>query len=64
MTAWRKSSYSQTDGTTDCVELADLAQAVGVRDSKHTEGGHLSISRTALSGLLRRIKAHELDAPR
>jgi hypothetical protein len=63
MIAWRKSSYSQTSGTTDCVELADLAQTVGIRDSKHPAGGHLSLSRTALSGLLRRIKAHQLDAP-
>jgi hypothetical protein len=64
MTAWRKSSYSQTDGATDCVELADLAQTIGVRDSKHPAGGHLSVSRIALSGLLRRIKDNDLDVPR
>jgi hypothetical protein len=64
MTAWRKSSYSQTSGTTDCVELADLAQSVGIRDSKHPAGGHLSISRPGLAGLLRRIKDDKLDARR
>ena len=61
MTTWRKSSYSQTDGTTDCVELADLAQAVGIRDSKNPQGGRLSISRPALSVLFHRIKANTLD---
>jgi hypothetical protein len=64
MSAWRKSSYSQTDGATDCVELADLARIVGVRDSKHPDGGHLSISRAAFGGLLRRIKDDELTLPR
>ncbi|GCE01083.1 DUF397 domain-containing protein [Embleya hyalina] len=32
-TTWRKSSYSGTQGD-DCVEVAALTSAVGVRDSK------------------------------
>ncbi|HEX6470498.1 MAG TPA: DUF397 domain-containing protein [Streptosporangiaceae bacterium] len=61
MTAWRKSSYSVTDGTTDCVELAHLVRVIGVRDSKNPEGDHLAFSRAAFGGLLRRIKGDELD---
>jgi Domain of unknown function (DUF397) len=60
MIAWRKSSFSEGGGATDCVELADLDQLVGIRDSKSPERGHLSVSRTALSGLLHRIKNGEL----
>ncbi|WP_084337835.1 DUF397 domain-containing protein [Actinomadura oligospora] len=58
---WRKSSYSGAGSSAgDCVEMADLgASAVGVRDSKAPEGGHLSVSRVALAGLVRRVKADE-----
>jgi hypothetical protein len=33
-TAWRKSSYSGSNGGT-CVEVAAVGPAVAVRDSKH-----------------------------
>lgn len=33
---WFKSSYSQAGG--ECVEVAHMATAVGVRDSKNTDG--------------------------
>ncbi|HEY3688209.1 MAG TPA: DUF397 domain-containing protein [Streptosporangiaceae bacterium] len=43
---WRKSSYSQsTQG--QCVEIAAGETAVGVRDTKDRERGHLTVSRTA-----------------
>ncbi|MFG2087660.1 MULTISPECIES: DUF397 domain-containing protein [unclassified Spirillospora] len=61
MTAWRKSSYSQTHGTSDCVEVADLAQLVGVRDSKAPAGPHLAITRDEMAGLITRIKSGDLD---
>jgi hypothetical protein len=61
VTVWRKSGYSQTDGATDCVEVADLVCVIGVRDSKNPEGGRLSVSRAEFGGLLRRIKGDELD---
>ncbi|WP_436772669.1 DUF397 domain-containing protein [Yinghuangia sp. YIM S09857] len=48
--AWRKSSRS---ATTECVEVAALDPAVGVRDSKATERGHLLISSSSWSQLLR-----------
>ncbi|TDD79285.1 DUF397 domain-containing protein [Actinomadura rubrisoli] len=61
MTTWRKSTYSQTSGTTDCVEVARLAHLVGIRDSKNPMASHLAIGRGDLAGLLGRIKAGELD---
>lgn len=39
--AWRKSSRSGTGAGDNCVELAVAASAVGVRDSKNHDGGHL-----------------------
>jgi len=38
--AWRKSSRSGQGSNGACVEVA-FAGAVGVRDSKNPEGGHL-----------------------
>ena len=45
---WRKSSYSNE---TECVEVAHVSEAVGLRDSKRPEGGHLVVSRAAFLGL-------------
>lgn len=56
---WRKSSRSGGDGG-ECVELAPLAGSVGIRDSKHPAGGHLTVSRSALADLVDRIKAGDL----
>ncbi|NVI89984.1 DUF397 domain-containing protein [Actinomadura sp. BRA 177] len=58
---WRKSSYSQTHGTSDCVELASLEGAVGIRDSKNPSAAHLVVSRTNLAALVARIKGGRLD---
>ncbi|MCX4589836.1 DUF397 domain-containing protein [Streptomyces mirabilis] len=57
---WRKSSYSGDTGG-DCVEVADLPQAVAVRDSKQPEGPAFTVSpgafevfvRGAANGLMR-----------
>lgn len=40
---WRKSSRSSASGS-NCVEVAELAQAVGVRDSKDPAGPVLRFS--------------------
>ncbi|MEU8795955.1 DUF397 domain-containing protein [Spirillospora sp. NPDC048819] len=61
MTAWRKSSYSQTHGTSDCVELASVEGAVGIRDSKSLSTPHLTVSRDDIAALLARIKVGGLD---
>ncbi|MFJ1543559.1 DUF397 domain-containing protein [Streptomyces sp. NPDC088246] len=39
---WRKSSRSGGSGT-ECVEVADLQSAVGVRDSKQPRGPHIAV---------------------
>lgn len=38
---WRKSSYSGTQ--TNCVEVAPAPGVVGVRDTKHRDGGTLLV---------------------
>ncbi|TYK50681.1 DUF397 domain-containing protein [Actinomadura decatromicini] len=53
--AWRKSSYSSSQGD-NCVELADLGTAVGVRDSKDPDGPHLHITRNTLHTLITTLK--------
>lgn len=56
---WRKSSRSNSQGGA-CVELADLTAAVGIRDSKNPDAGHLAVERAAFAALVRRIKSGEL----
>jgi hypothetical protein len=57
---WRKSSRSGSQGG-DCVEVAELSGAIGLRDSKNPGGGHQVVSREAFAGLARWIKRDELD---
>ncbi|MGV9450153.1 DUF397 domain-containing protein [Streptomyces sp. NPDC003635] len=40
---WRKSSYSGDTGG-DCVEVADLAPLIAIRDSKHPTHGVLTVT--------------------
>jgi hypothetical protein len=61
MTTWRKSSHSGgAGGTNECVELARLTDAIGVRDSKNPTGPILRLDRHAFAALLHTVK----DAPR
>ncbi|WP_084339035.1 DUF397 domain-containing protein [Actinomadura oligospora] len=48
---WRKAKASGPEESA-CVELADLVDVVGVRDSKAPELGHLTLSRSAFAELL------------
>ncbi|RJL33207.1 DUF397 domain-containing protein [Bailinhaonella thermotolerans] len=57
---WRKSRRSQGTGN-DCVEVADLSDAIAVRDSKNPDGGALVISRSSWSGFMNDIKAGKLS---
>ncbi|WP_067814625.1 DUF397 domain-containing protein [Actinomadura kijaniata] len=52
---WRKSSYSSSQGD-NCIELADLGDAVGVRDSKAPATGHLDMDRASLRILVATLK--------
>jgi hypothetical protein len=51
---WRKSSYSGGSGNNSCVEVAFVADAVGVRDSKNTQGPTLAFSPAAWRGFVTR----------
>ncbi|ROO84529.1 uncharacterized protein DUF397 [Actinocorallia herbida] len=55
MTVWRKSSYSGINE--ECVELADLGLARGVRDSKNPGVGHQTLRANAFQALLEGIKS-------
>jgi Domain of unknown function (DUF397) len=57
---WRKSSRSNAQGG-DCIEVAAIPGAVGVRDSKNPVAGHQTVSREAFANLVKRIKSHGLD---
>jgi Domain of unknown function (DUF397) len=57
---WRKSGHSGPEGD-QCVEVADLDMAIGVRDSKNPGGPKLVFSRRELASLLRRAKLRALD---
>ncbi|KAB2383635.1 DUF397 domain-containing protein [Actinomadura montaniterrae] len=56
MTTWRKSSYSGQGGTGECIEVARLPEAIGIRDSRDSGGGHLRLSRSAFAALVGRLK--------
>ncbi|RAY11416.1 DUF397 domain-containing protein [Actinomadura craniellae] len=56
---WRKSSRSNINGG-DCVEVACLSAAIGIRDSKNPDAGNLTISPENFSALVHRIKRGEL----
>ncbi|MYQ78984.1 MULTISPECIES: DUF397 domain-containing protein [unclassified Streptomyces] len=49
--AWFKSSYSNTEGG-QCIEVANGAGAVHVRDSKDVAGPVLRVSPNAWTGLV------------
>ncbi|WP_406093824.1 DUF397 domain-containing protein [Kitasatospora purpeofusca] len=59
--AWRKSSYSGSEGG-NCIEVADTcADTVPVRDSKDPHGPTLAFSTTAWSSFLAAIRTGELS---
>ncbi len=52
---WRKSSYTTADG--ECVEVADLGPTkIGLRDSKNTGLGYLTLPTYAFRDLLTHLK--------
>ncbi|MFB4305857.1 DUF397 domain-containing protein [Actinomadura sp. GTD37] len=57
---WRKSSHSDQHGG-ECVEVAALALAVAVRDSKDPDGPRLAFGAAEWRAFARRAKASEFD---
>jgi hypothetical protein len=53
---WRKSSHSGGTANSDCVEVAGLPDAIGIRDGKNPGGGHLTLPAAAFRTLLITIK--------
>lgn len=51
---WRKASYS--NGSGDCVEVADVANLVLVRDTKIRDGGTLTFAADAWQTFTRLLK--------
>lgn len=57
---WIKSSYSNAD--TDCVELAQIGDRIGVRDSKKGDASPvLEFAPAGLAALVTNAKAGEFD---
>lgn len=48
---WRKSSFSQGNTNSDCVEIAKTPAVTAVRDSKNPEGGKLTLPDSAWRAL-------------
>ncbi|TDD62244.1 DUF397 domain-containing protein [Actinomadura darangshiensis] len=57
---WRKSSYSGSSGG-ECVEVALLAGATALRDSKDPGGGVLGVEWGVWAALVSRIKQGAYD---
>jgi hypothetical protein len=58
--AWRK---SQASGANGCVEVADTADYVWVRDTKDREGPVLFFTRNEWTAFLAGVRAGEFDGP-
>lgn len=48
---WRKSSFSEGNTNSDCVEIAKTPELTAVRDSKNPEGGVLALPESAWQAL-------------
>ena len=54
--AWRKSSRSTQGTSGECVEIARLGKAIGVRDSKRPQASHLILTAAEFAAVLQRLK--------
>jgi hypothetical protein len=57
---WRKSSRSDVSGN-DCVQVAKLPAAIGVRDSKNADSGHLTLDRATAEKFFQRVREGRYD---
>ncbi|MEU4087189.1 DUF397 domain-containing protein [Streptomyces aureus] len=51
--AWRKSSYSDSSNSSECVEIAPTPNTVLIRDSKEPDGARLAMAPDAWTAFLR-----------
>ena len=58
---WRKSSHSQGQGGTECIEVAGIAHTALIRDSKDPGGPRLVFARDRLRDLISDVKAGRYD---
>lgn len=58
--AWKKSSYSSHNG--DCVELAELGDVVGLRDSKDLQGSVVSVDRRTMATFFSALTSGQMAA--
>jgi len=56
---FRKSSYS-SGNSQNCVEVADLPRAAAIRDSKHSDAGHLVFPASEWDAFLGAARAERL----
>lgn len=56
---WRKSSRSNAEQA--CVEVAQVPEVIGIRDSKNPDGPHLVVNRSTFRSLVQQVKAGDLD---
>ncbi|SCF97369.1 DUF397 domain-containing protein [Streptomyces sp. Ncost-T10-10d] len=54
-THWFKSSYSGGSGT-ECIEVADLISAIGVRDSKQPQGPRIAVQRSTWTEFVQSLR--------
>jgi hypothetical protein len=57
---WRKSTRSNGAGG-NCVEVADLAASIGVRDSKAPDAGHLTFDPQAWATFIAQVRNGQHD---
>ncbi|NKZ05781.1 DUF397 domain-containing protein [Actinomadura latina] len=57
---WRKSSQSGPEGG-ECVEVAEIASAVGVRDSKDPDGPILTFGVAEWRAFAQHVKVRKFD---
>ncbi|MFI6699528.1 DUF397 domain-containing protein [Streptomyces sp. NPDC050509] len=61
--AWRKSSYSGSNGG-ECVQIADgIPHTIPVRDSKTPGGPHLTFPHASFSAFVHAVRQGEFKAP-
>lgn len=63
MTSWRRPSRSGTSGQSNCVEVARLSGAIGIRDSKNPSGPRVTLSADDFRLLAAHIRRGTHDAP-